>query len=384
MDKNNNTLLEVRKTAAQRMWNAENKQRAKSDASNKRTPSSIPVPDKKLKSESATLAAAVIGGAALMRMHQKLKDKKAKQATEKPAKPVKEENVAEGAELKKAKRLMNQAAKDANTDQVGAGRKINTMKNSLRQKDVNKRGVAEGATGAKPGWMLRQDPVLGSKVKAVQAKQKEFKKLVGTKVPVKPVKEARDPHEYDYEGEMAKGQLRTIIANAQRAHDMLEDDTNMAEWVQSKITLASDYVSSVADYIQSELKEETEQVNELKKSTLGSYIKKAADSATMRAYGAGGESTRHAGEPISKRPDTYGADRKVAIKRLKGIDKATDRLTKESKSFHDIRKELDEKHLTPAEKSKREEIAKAMHRENPGMPMAKKMAIATAAAEKSA
>lgn len=447
MDKNNNTLSEVRKTAAQRMWNAENKQRAKSDASNKRTPSSIPAPDKKLKSESATLAAAVIGGAALMRMHQKLKDKKDKQATEKPAKPVKEENVAEGyndldreyggagkgrsddaiatarrtrqakaaakkagktfntsaeyrlwhmkqkpkkqdvaegAELKKAKRLMNQAAKDANTDQVGAGRKINTMKNSLRQKDVNKRGVAEGTTGAKPGWMLRQDPVLGSRVKAAQAKQNEFKKLVGTKVPVKPVKEARDPHEYDYEGEMAKGQLRTIIANAQRAHDMLEDDTNMAEWVQSKITLAADYISTVADYMQSEVNEDVEELDELSKSTLGSYIKKAADSATMRAYGAGGESTRHAGEPISKRPDTYGADRKVAIKRLKGIDKATDRLTKESKSFHDIRKELDEKHLTPAEKSKREEIAKAMHRENPGMPMAKKMAIATAAAEKSA
>lgn len=78
------------------------------------------------------------------------------------------------------------------------------------------------------------------------------------------------------------------------------------------------------------IKEEAEQVNELKKSTLGSYVKKAADSATMSAYGAGGESQRHAGEPVSKRPDTYGADRKVALKRLKGIDKATDRLTKEA------------------------------------------------------
>ena len=245
MDKNNNTLSEVRKTAAQRMWDAENKQRAKSDASNKRTPSSIPVPDKKMKTE--------------------------------------------------------------------------------------------GATGAKPGWMLRQDPVLGSRVKAAQAKQKEFKKLVGTKVPVKPtptqgvaesgiphsntfgiksrginlksfakkdtlvatlhsskekeanefakkhnyivkkhayvdpyskeekhtfqvhkesVTEAKDPREYDYEGDMAKSQLRSIIANAQRAHDMLEDDTNMAEWVQSKITLAADYISTVADYMQSQVNEE--------------------------------------------------------------------------------------------------------------------------------
>jgi hypothetical protein len=46
--------------------------------------------------------------------------------------------VSEGAELKKAKRSMNQAAKDANEDKVGAGKKIDTMKKSLRQKDLGK------------------------------------------------------------------------------------------------------------------------------------------------------------------------------------------------------------------------------------------------------
>ena len=40
------------------------------------------------------------------------------------------------------------------------------------------------------------------------------------------------------------------------------------------------------------------------------------------------------------------------------------------------------KTLTPAEKKKREEIAKAMERDNPGMPMDKKMAIATATAKR--
>jgi hypothetical protein len=43
---------------------------------------------------------------------------------------------------------------------------------------------------------------------------------------------------------------------------------------------------------------------------------------------------------------------------------------------------LDEKKLTPAEMKKREEIAKAIKRENPNMPMSKKMAIATATAKK--
>jgi hypothetical protein len=41
-----------------------------------------------------------------------------------------------------------------------------------------------------------------------------------------------------------------------------------------------------------------------------------------------------------------------------------------------------EKHLTPAEMKKREEIAKAMERQNPGMDKSKKMAIATAQAKK--
>ena len=32
------------------------------------------------------------------------------------------------------------------------------------------------------------------------------------------VVEARDPREYDYEGDMAKSQLRAIIANAHQRH----------------------------------------------------------------------------------------------------------------------------------------------------------------------
>ena len=45
-------------------------------------------------------------------------------------------------------------------------------------------------------------------------------------------------------------------------------------------------------------------------------------------------------------------------------------------------KELREKTLTPAEKKKREEIAKAIEKDEPDMPMDKKMAIATAQAKK--
>jgi len=71
----------------------------------------------------------------------------------------------------------------------------------------------------------------------------------------KTVSEAKEKTEYDYEGDMARGQLKSVINNAQRVHDMLEDNDNLPEWVQSKITLAEDYISTVANYMMSEVDE---------------------------------------------------------------------------------------------------------------------------------
>jgi hypothetical protein len=65
-----------------------------------------------------------------------------------------------------------------------------------------------------------------------------------------------DQSEYDYEGDMAKSQLRSIMTNAKRMHDMLKENTNLPEWVQSKITLAEDYISTAANYMESEMNEE--------------------------------------------------------------------------------------------------------------------------------
>jgi hypothetical protein len=220
-------------------------------------------------------------------------------------------------------------------------------KAKMKKEDVE---LDEAAKGAKPGWMLKQDPELAKKVKDSKRGQEALKKWAGKSVPkdtksvdesawgkdkagnmkaaldrhsekaiaankagddaavkvhqakmnaiknkmakmaknesvttdyklvkgqtqnktpseklatdyklatkkVAKVNEAKDPREYDYEGDMAKSQLRSIMANAKQAHDMLKDDTNMAEWVQSKITLAADYISTVADYMQSEVNE---------------------------------------------------------------------------------------------------------------------------------
>lgn len=66
----------------------------------------------------------------------------------------------------------------------------------------------------------------------------------------------KEKQEYDYEGDMAMSQLKSIIANAERMHSMLKLDTNLPEWVQSKLTLAEDYISTAANYLQGEMKEE--------------------------------------------------------------------------------------------------------------------------------
>jgi hypothetical protein len=86
-----------------------------------------------------------------------------------------------------------------------------------------------------------------------------MKEKNGKKVPnCVPVKEAKDEDEYDQEGDMAKTQLRSIMHDAKELHDMLEDNDNLPEWVQSKITLAQDYISTVHDYMGS-VQEGTEQ-----------------------------------------------------------------------------------------------------------------------------
>lgn len=56
--------------------------------------------------------------------------------------------------------------------------------------------------------------------------------------------------EGDYEGDMARGELQAIIANAQDLLSQIEEKTELEAWVQSKITKAADYISSVRNYMQ--------------------------------------------------------------------------------------------------------------------------------------
>jgi hypothetical protein len=63
----------------------------------------------------------------------------------------------------------------------------------------------------------------------------------------------------------------------------------------------------------------TEEINEISKKTLGSYVKKAADDLAFKAYDAGSASDRDKGKTNYSK----------AVQRLRGIKKASDKLTKE-------------------------------------------------------
>ena len=88
---------------------------------------------------------------------------------------------------------------------------------------------------------------------------------------VSPIREAKDPREYDYEGDMAMSQLRSMIFNAEDMMDLMEENTNLPEWVQSKITLAEDYISTAANYLRGEL---TEAANPAQQAAIAVNMKK--------------------------------------------------------------------------------------------------------------
>jgi hypothetical protein len=83
--------------------------------------------------------------------------------------------------------------------------------------------------------------------------EKKFPDLTGdgkvTKADILKGRGVELKEEVDYEGEMAKSELYRIIQNAKDLFQMLDDDTQLEGWVQSKITKSADYLASVTQYL---------------------------------------------------------------------------------------------------------------------------------------
>jgi hypothetical protein len=53
----------------------------------------------------------------------------------------------------------------------------------------------------------------------------------------------------EQEGQMAKNDSMRLAQMAKEVSAMISDSDNLPEWIEAKITLAADYISTVKDYI---------------------------------------------------------------------------------------------------------------------------------------
>lgn len=130
---------------------------------------------------------------------------------------------------------------------------------------------------------------------------KSFKKFT--------VNEKKDEREYDYEGDMAMTQLRSIIRNSQLMHDkLLTPTTNLPEWVQSKITLAEDYITTAVNYLSSELDENY--IDESSEKGLAAKAKASGVSlSTLRTVYKRGVAAWNSGHRPGTTPQQWGMAR---------------------------------------------------------------------------
>lgn len=144
-------------------------------------------------------------------------------------------------------------------------------------KTVYKRGVAAWNSGHRPGTTAQQWG--HARVNSYLRKGK------GTYHGAdKDLREAKDSREYGYEGEMAMSQLKGIMNHAKQLHDMLEPSTDLPEWVQSKITLAYDYMQTAADYMATEMNEEAGQIHSVHVRTYDKRGEKQINSKEFKQH----------------------------------------------------------------------------------------------------
>ena len=107
---------------------------------------------------------------------------------------------------------------------------------------------------------------------------------------------------YRGEGAMADSQLNRIADLAVMIDDLVSDESNLPEWVESKITKAQDYMSAVLNYMKGEIADAQEEMmreeeerettpaqrqrikdraEEIKPSTIKQYGKKEGTSAAF-------------------------------------------------------------------------------------------------------
>jgi hypothetical protein len=135
------------------------------------------------------------------------------------------------------------------THQFKVQRGLPKQQNEEKKDDVPFDGPYTKTKPVKNSDGTTQSPMSRARALAKDAMKKQMKEDIDRLF-------EKDDSEYDNEGEMAVTQLKTIIRHAEALQAKMEPDTNLPEWVQSKITLATDYIQTASDYLHSELEEQ--------------------------------------------------------------------------------------------------------------------------------
>ena len=155
---------------------------------------------------------------------------------------------------KNRKDIVKRYGKEA--ENVMRGRAMNIAKNQVKTmnedklKEIIKKKLSTPPVSEKKGKDLNNDNKIDSE-DYLLARKAAIEKAKNKKS----VKEDHgcttcDSHELDYEGEMAKAELYKLIQSAEKLFMMLDEDTQLEAWVQSKITKAADYLNSEEQYLE--------------------------------------------------------------------------------------------------------------------------------------
>lgn len=199
--------------------------------------------------------------------------------------------------------------------------------------NINKRKVTITKKGDK--WHASLDGAdLGHHDSESDAMKRASKKIY--------TKEAKDPGEYDQEGGMAKSQLKTMLDAAKELHDMFKDNDNLPEWVQGKITKATDYIDSARDYMKSQTNEARDpRAQKAHRDMFKGAFKKAAnkkksDDAAARLIAKGYKRNDRGGWDLPKEEVNEAVDRANSEGRGKGYTASHE---KSSKGYRAVMKD---------------------------------------------
>ncbi len=249
-------------------------------------------------------------------------------------------NISRGMDAKTADKHMKSDYEDAKPDVKKAVKRmhgINKAVNRLTKEETDKK--KEDDLPFTPDKPKKNPSAVPGKFGIGPSTAKHLAKMGMKKV-------MKEEDETSEKMEMAQTQLHFIKYAAEEILEYIDMGGEVEEWYQNKLSKVMSEVESLHSYIEGEKRrtgmvdEEVEEIDELNKSTLASYAKKATHDSRMNQKIA---KDFEAQSNKSRKPDMKtAADRlaghyqKKSWKRQDGVNKAIDRLAKEEV-------ELDEK-----------------------------------------